>query len=192
MQDQIAYFGYGSLVNLATLRTPFVAHYAASLKGWRRCWLARPKVPGSFAPIDNLAFLSAYPDPATTIDGLMIVDSATSLPQLDERERLYERLPLERGNLHFSSADQPASPMPLYIYSADRTQHVADRPRILRSYLDAVFQGFYRNFGVDGLERFIETTDGFDLPILEDREEPLYPRAVELSGVERRLFDNLL
>ena len=37
----IAYFGYGSLVNRATLRTNVVGAGRARLKGWRREWQGR-------------------------------------------------------------------------------------------------------------------------------------------------------
>ena len=43
--DLIAYFGYGSLVNLNTLQTGYVCAHPARLKGWRRHWQSR----GEFA-----------------------------------------------------------------------------------------------------------------------------------------------
>ena len=42
----VAYFGYGSLVNRATLRTEIVDMVPARLSGWRRCWRHRPDMPG--------------------------------------------------------------------------------------------------------------------------------------------------
>ena len=65
-------------------------------------------------------------------------------------------------------------------------------PPILQSYLDAVLQGFLTEHGEDAVARFIRETDGFHLPILRDREHPIYPRAVELPPHERDLFDRLL
>ena len=88
---KIAYFGYGSLVNLETLQTPYISAHRARLTGWRRAWLARPKIPGGYAPISGLAFLSAERCENTTIEGIVVVDQRSSLPSLDQREALYDR-----------------------------------------------------------------------------------------------------
>ena len=50
-------------------------------------------------------------------------------------------------------------------------------------------QGYKTHFGVDGIERFFATTLNFDLEILEDRNEPQYPRATTLTGEEIELFN---
>jgi hypothetical protein len=40
--EVVGYFGYGSLVNRATLRTEILAAIPARLNGWRRTWRPRP------------------------------------------------------------------------------------------------------------------------------------------------------
>lgn len=188
-----ATFGYGSLVNLDTLRTPFLAAWPARLKGWRRAWLARPRVAGSFAPRDGLAFLSAIPDPASEIDGMIVVKRAESLEALDAREALYRRHRVELGDIEVLRPATTADvTMPLHLYVANDFEAEAEmRPRILRSYLDAVFQGYRTHFGEAGITRFIASTDNFDLEMLEDRDEPIYPRSVALSELESELFERL-
>lgn len=181
----IAYFGYGSLVNLGSLRTPYISAHRVTLKGWKRAWLARPKVDGSFAADDGLAFLSAVAAPDAQIDGMLITDHASSLASLDQREALYSRVDLRVDHLHHH--DEP-------VETSDRFLYVADEPPacgtacILRSYLDVVMQGYYQQFGESGLERFMQTTLNFDCPIREDRDHPLYPRATRLSDQEIELF----
>ena len=85
----IAYFGYGSLANPATHRTPVSDWTVAELKGWRRRWVPRPAMPGFPA-----ALLSVEPSPGCVIAGLLIEDTVESLPALDRRERHYERVAL--------------------------------------------------------------------------------------------------
>lgn len=188
-----ATFGYGSLVNLDTLRTPYVSAWPARLKGWRRIWLPRPRVERSFAPVDGLAFLSAEMDPSSQIDGMIVVKHADSLSALDAREALYRRHRVELGDIELlRPGDEPDITMPLHIYVAnDYAPESADPPRILRSYLDAVFQGYRTHFSEQGLTRFLASTANFHLDILEDRHDPVYPRAVVLTRQERELFDRV-
>ncbi|MGI9355119.1 MAG: gamma-glutamylcyclotransferase family protein [Rhizobiaceae bacterium] len=189
-EDTVAYFGYGSLVNLATLRTSYITAWPAKLRGWERVWLPRPKVAGSFAPIDGLAFLSVQPNPAVEIDGIIVIDKAESLESLDTREAAYRRHRIELPDVTVIRPEngEPFD-IPMFMYVADTVAPEGQEARILRSYLDAVFQGYLTHFGEEGVRRFVETTANFGLEILEDREEPVYPRAVGISEIERGLFD---
>lgn len=188
---KIAYFGYGSLVNLETLQTPYVSAHPARLKGWKRTWKARPKIAGSFAPIEGLAFLSVEPCPQTVIEGMVIVDHHASLPALDKREALYNRTHLDHGSVEFVD-DNPLDPdQALFVYVAQ--PEAEDRQaRILRSYLDVVMRGFHGHFGEQGIERFISTTANFDWPIHEDRHDPVYPRSISVLDHEVGLFERHL
>lgn len=184
----IAYFGYGSLVNLGSLRTPYISAHRATLKGWKRCWLSRPKVADSFAGDDGLAFLSVVADVDAQIDGLLVIDHASSLDALDEREVMYTRTDLPPGALHFH--DESPDVDNHFLYVADQpaaTRHA----QILRSYLDVVMQGYLQQFGEEGVHRFIESTLNFDIPIREDRGAPLYPRATQLADEEVRFFSTI-
>lgn len=188
---KIAYFGYGSLVNLETLQTPYLSAHPARLKGWKRTWKARPKVAGSFAPIEGLAFLSVEPCPDTTIEGMVIVDHHASLPALDKREALYDRTSLNHASVEFVD-DNPLQPdQDLFVYVA-QPEATNNEARILRSYLDVVLRGFHGHFGEQGIEKFIKTTANFDWPIFEDRHEPVYPRAISVMENEVHLFERHL
>ncbi len=188
MSANIAYFGYGSLVNLETLQTPYVSAHPARLKGWKRAWKARPKVSGSFAPIEGLAFLSVEPCPQTTIEGMVIVDHRASLPALDKREALYDRATLAHDDVEFVDHNPLSPDQDLFLYVAQ--PNAADATaRILRSYLDVVLRGFHGHFGEQGIERFVNTTANFDWPIHEGRHDPVYPRAISVGENEVSLFD---
>ncbi len=181
----IAYFGYGSLVNRATHRTAIVDAMPARLAGWRRFWRARPDMPGFPA-----ALLTVRPQADAACDGLLVVDRAENLAAVDAREARYRRVPLSPAALDLAGV-LPRD-CPVYVYEAvpDLPLH-PEPPKILRSYLDAVMQGFLVEHGEDGLRRLVAETEGFDTPIHEDRHAPVYPRAVALSAAEEDLFDRL-
>lgn len=183
--EKIAYFGYGSLVNLGSLRTPYISAHRVTLQGWKRIWLSRPKEADSFASLEGLAFLSVTAAPNAKIDGMLITDHTSSLVSLDERESLYSRVRLKSDDLQHH--DEPVNTNGEFLYVAD--EHPAHKKaKILRSYLDVVMQGYHQHFGVEGIERFFATTLNFELDILEDRDNPLYPRATSLNDEEVKLF----
>lgn len=181
----VGYFGYGSLVNVATHRTTIVEAIPARLKGWRRCWRPRPDMPGFPA-----ALLTVRRDPDAVCDGLLVIDRAENLAAVDAREARYRRLPLTAAELE-TAVLAPACPVFVYVAEDEVPPH-PEPPSILRSYLDAVLQGFLAVHGEAGLRRFLAETEGFETPIHDDRASPLYPRAVALADADRTLFDALL
>jgi len=60
----------------------------------------------------------------------------------------------------------------------------------LLSYLDVVVQGYEQVFGEAGVAAFFASTDGWDAPILNDRDAPQYPRHQPLATVQRDLVDH--
>lgn len=187
--DRIGYFGYGSLVNRATLGPEHLAAYPARLAGWRRHWQSR----GADIP-PGLALLSAHPDPTSSIEGMLIVDRISSLPALDQREMRYRRVPVRLGDLEldFGEAPPPDLPDDLFVYVGLK-QPVSPRdPPLLQSYLDVVMAGFLAEYGESGVIRFLESTDGFARSIVTDRAQPIYSRAVRVAPETARWFDGLL
>ena len=188
--NYISYFGYGSLVNPATHRTDIQQYSKATLKGWRRQW-----VPRTHTSLGGIALLSVQPHYQSEIDGLVILDHARNQAALDEREVGYDRtlIPLELLSSDTSPDHSEIQP-PTNVYVAKREEAVVDNNQclILRSYLDAVMQGYFNNFGAAGLHRFIASTDNFEIGLREDRDKPAYPRSVTTSKIERDLFDQLV
>lgn len=181
----IAWFGYGSLVNRATIGWAYEGAWPARLSGWRRHWRPRPDMPGFPA-----ALLTVSADLEAGCDGLLVLDRAENLPALDRREGRYHRRLVDRAAL--SGVEVLPAACPVYVYEAmDHLPVHRDPPRILRSYLDVVMKGFLDEHGRDGLERFLQETFRFDMPIHEDRDVPVYPRHVPASAEERDLFDRL-
>ena len=170
------FFGYGSLVNRRThVYTP--AH-PATLTGWRREWRATGLRPA--------AFLTARPVEGSEIDGLIAPVPAGDWAALDSREAGYDRLDAPRV------VHQLDPGLMIAVYSIPPRPDDLDTASILLSYLDVVVQGFLTEFGSDGVTRFFETTDNWQLPVADDRHAPLYPRAQTLDDAERTLTDDHL
>ncbi|SMX45496.1 gamma-glutamylcyclotransferase family protein [Octadecabacter ascidiaceicola] len=166
------FFGYGSLVNLATHVYPDPT--PAQLVGWRRVWChakARP-----------VAFLSVEPCPKTTLHGITAQVPDADWAALDLREHAYNRRDV---------TDQFTSQTAVYEANPDHTAPPSTGHPILLSYLDVVIAGYSTLMGEAGPIHFFETTAGWG-PVLNDRDSPLYPRAQPLSAQTRACVDDAI
>jgi len=166
-----SFFGYGSLVNLAT--HDFPNPRSATLSGWRRIWKQAATRP--------VAFLSVH-EADGEIDGLVCDVPNADWKALDERENAYTRIDIS-DRLGGQTAIYQANPVKVAPAS---TGHP-----ILLSYLDVVVQGFLQNFGEQGVADFFATTDGWG-PIKDDRVDPISPRHQLLTAKETALVDHHL
>lgn len=172
------FFGYGSLVNRNTHTYPDAR--TAQLHGWRRVWVRTTR--------RDVVFLSVEPAPDTTIEGLIAAVPDADWGALDAREFGYDRISSGTAVLH----DVMPAPDMAHYSIAPRHQKPGGDHTILLSYLDVVVQGFLREYGVDGVTRFFDTTHGWDTPLRNDRAEPLYPRHQPLTRQEKALVDDNL
>lgn len=180
----IGYFGFGSLVNRHTLLTDYVSIVPATLKGWGRHWQAHANEAGR-----DVALLSVHEDAALEIKGAIIVDHRSNLPEVDDREHGYSRVKLTQDN--FLLEEEMMLPDELYVYVADGEDRAEDLP-LLQSYLDAVLQGFHDLYGPEGIDHFVATTKSFNRRMVLDRNNPRYPRAVNLTPEQMTLADQAL
>ncbi len=173
------FFGYGSLVNSAT--HDFSDPRPARLAGWRRAW--------RHTDLREVAFLTAIPDPKTEIEGMIAHVPGGDWDKLDAREWAYDRVPATENVTHFVRHE-----IEIAVYAVPEHRHQRPSPAypILLSYLDVVVQGYLREFGPDGADRFFATTDGWEAPILNDRSTPRYPRHQSLSPEETAFVDDRL
>ena len=185
-QNLVGYFGFGSLVNTATLRTNYVDTIPVVLNGWRRHWQGRPGIDDP-----EIALLSIHRHEQSKLHGLLVVDNLENLTKVDEREEGYQRIRLGSEDFAIATGTQEL-PEALYVYVANPAREPDARPPLLQSYLDAVMQGYLHQFGASGLSHFIETTIGFDREIIKDRHQPQYPRAIRLEKNHADLFDDTL
>ena len=160
------FFGYGSLVNLRT--HSYLDPLPTEISGWKRQWVS--------SALREVAFLSVTPSEGTTLQGMRASTEGIGWKELDIREEGYFRHKL------------PETDIQMYVGDPKAIRNDVKQP-ILLSYLDCVVQGFYEHFGEGGVEAFFTTTLNWEHPILNDREMPQYPRATQLSDLERQLVD---
>lgn len=175
------FFGYGSLVNSATHSYDGVE--SATLTGWSRAWRR--------TRFREISFLTAVPNPNASISGVVAPVPDADWEALDAREFAYYRTEVsDLVRVHHNNAQ--AQNVSVYAIADKDQEEGSEHTPILLSYLDVVVQGYYRVFGEEGVWEFVETTTGWDTPILNDRAAPKYPRAQTLSDVELRLCDAVL
>jgi len=188
--DWIYYFGYGSLVNRDTRPTGEFA-VPARLLGWRRVWGHRTSDSARELQGTSLSIEPLESSTVGGIDGVIARMPVTGLSVLDERETGYERLELPASDFQ---APADVSVNSVYVYrslSENRLRADVQHP-ILQSYVDCVLEGYRSRFGEDGLMHMIDTTDGWDGPLLNDRDRPHYPRAVNVNAKWQKHFDELI
>ena len=176
------FFGYGSLVNRST--HSFADAHPAQLKGWRRRW--RP------TSLRDVAFLSVVRDDACDIEGLIAPVPDADWHALDLREGAYDRVPAA----HMVDHELPHQPqIAIYAvpgYDVPEAGHAERGHHLLLSYIDVVIQGYLREYGPSGAQQFFDTTDGWEVDVIDDRAEPLYPRACTLAPEERDVVNAAL
>ena len=169
------FFGYGSLVNRRT--HSFQNTQPAQVSGWRRAWRR--------SPLRKVCYLTAVPDRADYIEGVIASVPGADWAALDERERAYARVPLGPELRHQAGAVDVA----IYAIEHDKHFEPTDENPVLLSYLDVVVQGYLSEFGMTGVTHFFETTEGWHAPILNDRDAPMYTRAQNLTEDERQIVN---
>jgi hypothetical protein len=168
MNDDLHVFGYGSLVDTRTHDHPLIP---SKLHGWQRVWR---EVPGR-----DFAILSATRVDKATLDGAVMTVPMASLPDLDAREVMYERETVEIAGLSHAVT-----------YEVQDHTPIATKP-ILRSYLDVVLIGYETMFGDQAIHQFYASTNGWNVGILDDRADPIYPRHRPINSAQAERFDQL-
>ena len=165
-----AFFGYGSLVNT---RTHDFTGTKATLTGWRRTWCPTQH--------RTAAFLSVLPCEETTLWGLTAPVPDGDWEALDEREAHYDRVDVS-----------PQFEETTVVYSVPEPNIDRALPRtIWLSYLDVVLQGYLHQYGEAGPTHFMDTTDGWEIGVTNDRATPQYSRAQSLTARETEMVNDL-
>jgi cation transport protein ChaC len=192
-QADSSYFGYGSLVNRHT-RPAGTKTEPFRLKGWIRQWrhcLHDPFV--SHNVIGNMCALTATPQPGAEIDGILVFADENELKSIDDREVGYKRERIDARKPADAAVAGPDRTAYIYVSQPDYYRWASEECPIWLSYVDCVLAGYLDVFGSRGAERFIASTEGWDrAPVIDDRVEPKYPRAVRLTRDETSTIDELL
>lgn len=178
-------FAYGSLVNREA-RPPGIRAVPAALLGWVRQWMhcvdtAHGKV----------CALTVAPDPEMEIQGLVLIHDDGDFAELDEREAGYFRVKVSARLL---ARELGTENIDCFVYVGDtlHRQPGSYEFPIWRSYLDCVLAGYLGLKGRQAARDFITTTQGWGVPILDDRYRPRYPRAVVLTSAQLHEIDDIL
>lgn len=170
------FFGYGSLVNANTHKHgPCVP---VKLDGWKRAW--------RFTEARNLSFLTVVQDTSASVQGVIAPVPNSDWDALDAREHAYDRID---ATDNIPNTPPMAEQIAVYAIAPEKLNEPDDHHPVLLSYIDVVIQGFLQVYGQDGVTQFMETTTGWNAPILNDRPKPVYPRAQTLSKQETHLVD---
>jgi hypothetical protein len=183
--DGVAFFGYGSLVNELTLSKKYDIQ-SGKIQNWKREWKHCVDT-----PFGRICALTVSREENVLIDGVFIRCSELELSQFDEREIGYARIGIARSDVVFSSGFVPDR---LYIYtSGPESYRIGDfQYPIWLSYAEVVLYGYLRMFGQPGLDRFIQSTEAWSAPIIDDRKNPKYPRFTKISDEDRKLIETRL
>lgn len=194
MHDQnITYFGYGSLVNRAT-RPVGELSLPTRLHGWRRVWGHRVtgSVDASTGARQSCCSLSVEPTASEHfIDGVLVTIPVSDLPLLDQRENGYERVRLPASDFSMPEGCD-AEFVHVYVSDAEHAGRSNEQYPILQSYIDCVLAGYCAVFDHLGMQHFVDTTVGWDGSIENERAAPKYPRAVTLSKPQLDTIDTLV
>ncbi|TYC63402.1 gamma-glutamylcyclotransferase [Rhodobacterales bacterium] len=182
------YFGYGSLVNIDTIPAG-VDVTPGRLANWKREW----KVCGTGENGLGRCALTVREAPGSEIRGVVAREPLSGLGALREREKRYDIVEGISAAFQCEALGNPG-PEGLFLFRASAPHYMwgTDTHPILQSYLDCVLAGYFRIWGEEGIDHFLETTDGWQVPVLADRSAPHYVRSVILSDELADLIDGKL
>ena len=188
--DWIYYFGYGSLVNRDT-RPVGEFSEPATLKGWHRVWENRTADSERSQQCTSLSIEELGNRSMGSIEGVVARMPVSELSVLDKREAGYDRLKLPANQFELTDSVEADF---VYVYqSALPNRYLADEDHpILQSYIDCVLAGYLTLFGHSGMQAMIDSTRGWNHPVMNDRTAPHYPRAVEICTDLQLRIDQLL
>jgi hypothetical protein len=191
-------FGYGSLIDgesrgkTAGAITPAIPVRVSSGFGYLRAWVDR--CPCGFTALGLRKPRSG--EAALTINGVIYPVDASTLPAFDQREAGYRRLLVPRDMIEAVSWQGMPDVGQIWVYvpvgaggepGIDLPEPSARYP-MLQSYIDLVLHGAL-SYGPDFAREVVETTTGWSIYWLNDRDEPRRPW---VHSSDYQVIDSLL
>ncbi len=119
----------------------------------------------------------------------MLIDDEVAFAAMDRQEQDYHHKPVPVR----TPAREKLPPLAgTFLYVSNAPGPATEEFPVMRSYADCVIAGYLRTFGYDGAKRFLDSTEGWDSPWVDDRERPRHPRAVTLTTDEQGAIESLL
>ncbi len=155
--DLLAVFGYGSLINPASIARTLGRSlssdelFVTRLQGFRRVWnLVDTVVDAAGAP-RRAVFLNVEKDAATAVNGVCFHLSAEELAGFDARERNYDRIEV-------SDSIRPRMAGTVYTYVAKADHRVRDRDVCVLGNYSAIIEEGLLHWGAEFAHSFHATT----------------------------------
>lgn len=168
MTKQHWIFGYGSLICAESRSRTGVTGpaLAVEVKGLERSW--------NVALEDaDLSVVGIRRRPGRQAGGMLFPAAEDQLPLFDAREKEYQRIELSHQQIN-SLGNQPLPPGHYWVYLPP--EQSSPHP-IAQSYLDVILHGCLQE-GEAFAQHFLDFTHDWK-ERLDDRQQPLYPRALK-------------
>ena len=175
-------FGYGSLINSDSRRRTTGSGEArpVRVRGWRRAWNVVSTATG-------VTYLGVVRVEHAVRNGVLFEVSPEQLIEFDARESGYTRRAIPSGD--WIDAVPRSISDDAHVYVPDAPGTPTPSCPIVQSYVDVVLAGCLE-LGNEFAREFVASTDSWDLPWINDRDAPRYPRAD--ASVPRAEIDSLL
>ena len=179
-------FGYGSLIRRRS-RPKTGAHGGATparVSGIKRGWY-------TVVPSVRVTAAGAIAEPGSSCNGVILLVADAQLPRFDQRELVYGYDRFELSSYSVSLLDGSTLPeRRIWTYLTREPGRPSTTCPIIQSYIDVVLTGCL-DVGYRFAEEFVRSTDGWDMPWIDDRGDPRYPGA--MSEVHKaQAIDDLL
>jgi hypothetical protein len=165
-------FGYGSLICEDSRARTGASGQAipVRIKGVERQWNA-------VYPKFEMSAVGAISNPNGACNGVIFQVPEEEIPKFDEREVDYSRIKLDREDI--SAIMQQSVPQGnIWVYVANSPGIPDTKSPIVQSYIDVILTGCL-NINEEFAREFISSTTGWDSPWINDRENPVYMRAMK-------------
>jgi cation transport regulator ChaC len=174
MSEKNYIFGYGSLINSKSRDTTGATNTVlpVRIKGLKRTWTQ---------PIhaDKVIALEVKESKDCTCNGVLLEIPSEELPKFDKREAGYTRIAFPWSKIDIRDLQKPVDKSgKVWVYVKAKEQTMPPEYKIIQSYVDVILSGCLE-YGEEFTREFIETTYNWDSSWINDRQAPIYPRALK-------------
>jgi len=170
-------FSYGTLMNSEVRAMTGMSSDAQPgyVRGFLRSWNVRIEK-------ESRTALGVVPKEGSRVNGVACEVTEEELKKFDAREKGYIRTQISKNNVEGVNQD-------VWMYIPDNTEIANEDYPVAQTYIDAAIAGCLE-ISEDFATEFIKTTENWDVPIIHDREQPIYSHA--LKHVDYQKIDSIL
>ncbi len=181
-------FGYGSLISSESRNKTGATNEAwpVRMSGVQRGW-------NLVVPHFCMSAVGAYRKDGATCNGVLVSVLEQEFPKFDEQEIPYGyvRNEVNPYDVEFLKEGELTGKDTAWIYTTSNPGTPTQEAPIVQSYVDVILDGCME-FGLDFAKEFIITTKGWEMPWVNDRKNPRYPRASAFSHDRLLLIEGTL